>query len=926
MYSKKTDARDQMLARLESPDWGIWGKEKYTFNEQKLHEKHQDEIVRVRKLRKEIPDRLLFALRYSYGICGLDAYSLPITEGEFSYLCGIYNEASVYINSISDDGLAELVKELYCIHKTALQIHGFTKGQLVNETVDPEVWRKYIYLDFFKFSLINILMRNSVEDLAGYNDAELTSKLILAYFLGTGSLVERISAFFSKESYAHIIELTKDACNKIEISPEFPDIQYKNYEDRYLALKSYIGNNRKIFSSELKQCFSNKRYEPFDVCNQYYYSYYSIPYKEQAIKKPLKTLAVFYQSLLNSNVTESKEALSYLRNIMTEAEKRYSEDSLLTDCLTIENFYVHTTHPYFQALLYEGKILSLLFQKNNPEASRYYHSLFTELIPFYALKFKKNGKLFTTNTAIPDDLPKLTLAHHIHNANCEKLYDKMAINRLLIWDNDKILLNVSSSSSHIDKVLKERDYCLELGFNYYRIHARQHLKAGNQNRAIPNALDGVNKEYYLTLDDDYFVFPDFALDALNEIEKKNLDYIQSPLAFRGIYDHVTHAEQVDAESMLFFEATYGRNYPRNYVFPRGTGTIFSFTNGQSSLSDTGGFLVDFSCEDFGQGYISLMQHNSEIFGKVKCTHAPGQMTERIHVIGEGVDLNGKIRQVERWMQGAGKIFFRLLIPSMLKSLAKGETSLLLNKQFVSTFCITASGITFRFMLFSFLSLPFLYSSLISNNIITPHIQNPFLLIILIFFNFLSIFVMFFHIQGKISISSALRMILIEQLITISAIWGYLKGLLGVTPRSWRANKTNKFVHNSFIGVCIIIFMNVFALVSLKSFGFWFCFGATFNLLFIFGGLILFNRKRIPRDVYFRQFKKPSFEMWTILFVISTIVNISFFITEFNATTNIIKIVLLCLMVFNFYISFRMMLLNVILVYKLRVRSKTKDIY
>ena len=855
MYSKKTDAWDQKLARLESPDWGIWGKEKYTFNEPKLHEKHQEEILRVRKLRKGIPDRLLLALRYSYGICGLDAYSLTITEEEFNYLCGIYNEASVYINSISDDGFAALIKEFYCIHKTASLIPGFTNRQLVNETDDPKIWRKYIYLDFFKFSCINILMRESVEDLSGYNNAELTSKLILAYFLGTGSLVEKISAFFSEESFACIIEHTKEICKKIEISPEFPDIQYKNYEDRYLALKDCIGKNRKILSSELIQRFFAKRYEPFDVCNQYYYSYYTMSHEGQTIKKPLKTLALFYNSLLEANVTKSKEALGYLKNIMTEAEKKYYEDSLLTDCLTIENFYVHTTHPYFQALLYEGKILSLLFQKSNPEASRYYHSLFTELVPFYALRFKKNGKLFTLNTSVPDNLPRLTLAHHIHNANCEKLYDKMAINRLLIWDNDKISFNVSSSSSNVDKVLKEREYCLELGFNHYRIHARQHLKAGNQNRAIPNALDGVNKEYYLTLDDDYFVFPDFALEGHTKIKRLNLDYIQSPLAFRGIFDQVTRAEQVDAESMLFFEATYGRNYPRNYVFPRGTGTIFSFTDGQSSLSDTGGFLVDFSCEDFGQGYISLVQHNSDIFGKVKCTHAPGQMTERIHVIGEGVDLNGKIRQVERWMQGAGKIFFHLLIPALFKSLSKGETSLLLNRQFVSTLCLTASGITFRFMLFSFLCLPFLYSSFFNNNIIVPGMMHNHLLLAVVASNFISIFLMFFHIQGKVTWSSAFRIILIEPLITIPAILGYLKGLFGITPASWSANKTKKFANNSFVGIFILIFMNVFAIITLNSFSFWFYFWAMFNLLLIIGGLLLFNRKYIPKDVSFRQLKK-----------------------------------------------------------------------
>jgi hypothetical protein len=918
MYLRDEDNNSQTYARLYSLDWGIWGKEKYTLDEECQNTKHILEYALIQKLIIEIPERLKLALRYSYGICDLGALSSPISEKEFANLSEVYYAALEYSCHLPE-GLSELITELYCIYKTAGEIPGFTDGQIVNESSNPEIWRKYIYLDFFKFSLINILIREPISEIIQYSGEQLTTKLILSYFVGVGSFVEKVSALFPDDYYQSLISKVELLCNKIEIYPEFPDIQYQNFQHEYNELLNIITVNRRITKSES----NTKRYIPFDICNLYYQNYIYSDYAQNYycdellldLNKPLKALTKFYAYVKKLESLNTTKLLYVLRTIRACVEKKYFDNCLLEIELNISTFYKITTHPFFQALIYEGKILSLLFRADHPDLGEYYSSLFIELVPFYALSFKKRGKLFQFDVKVPNNLPRLMLVHHVHNADCEKLYDKMVINKLLIWDSQKVFFNISSSSSKVDLVLKEREYCLELGYNHYRIHARQHLKAGNQNRAIPNLIDGVGKEYYLTLDDDYFVFPDFALIGHERMTSKNMDYIQAPLSFRGIYDYVTFGEKVDAESMLFFESTYGRNYPRNYVFPRGTGTIFNFSDGKNSLSDTGGFLVDFSCEDFGQGYISLIQQNSNIYGKIKSDNTQGHITDKIFIIGEGVDLNGKLKQIERWMQGSSTIFFHLLIPAMFKSIIKGETKLVLNKQFISTFCLTAMGITFKFMLLLFFCLPLLYSTSANSNIFMPQIIHVKIIICVILANFLSLFSMYFYVFGKVSFTAALRLVLIEPLITLPSIVGYLKGIIGEVPKVWQADKSRKSKHYSYLGVYFLIMINLFPIVMNVNHEFWLHFWAIFNLLLIIFGVVIFNRYSIPKDILIKSNIKINLTICLFLFTISIVLNVWFFISEFETPMNSLKKLLLWIMVFNFYMSFRMMILNLILIYK-----------
>ena len=561
------------------------------------------------------------------------------------------------------------------------------------------------------------------------------------------------------------------------------------------------------------------------------------------------------------------------------------------------------------------------FQIEYPDQEDYFKSIFNELMPFYALKYNGNGKLFPFKHKIPNNLPRLILAHHVHNADCEKLFDKMVINKLIIWDIEKLIFNISSSSSKPEIVRKERENCLTLGYNYYRIHARQHLKAGNQNRSIPNAIDGIDKEYYLTLDDDYFIFPNYALMEHERLVSEQLDYIQSPLVFKGIYDQVTMGEKADAESMLFFELTLGRNYPRNYVFPRGTGTIFQFQDGKNSLSDTGGFLVDFSSEDFGQGYLAMVKEYSTVFGKKESKLNPGIITENIYVIGEGVDLTGKLKQIERWMQGAGQIFFHIMIPVLFKALLNREIRLLRKKQFISIFFLTSIGITFRYMLFLFLTLPFLL--LLYRDYILHDILNYSWFLLIIFLSgILTNFYMYFYKLGKVSWNSAIRLFLIEPLITLHASIGYFKGLFGKKPKLWVANKSKQGSFRNFYGIYFLILINLIPIFGFYKNKIEINFWPFINLLLLISGYVLFRKIQSPQDSIPKSIRRISLNKWIYLCIFSLFIWSIFFGLELSGILNPLKILIMSIMIFNSYIAFRMMGYNIVL-FKKQINKQQK---
>lgn len=914
---------DILNAQLKSTEWGVWGKEAYTFSPKAIKKKHDNEINVLQSLTINIPERLLIGLRYSYGICDLNAYAKPLSENEFLYLKNIYYEAKQYTQQLVYPGLKELAIELFLINKTASGIEGFQRGVLVNETNNYDIWRKYFYLDFFKFSYINFLIREKLENIEQYSNDVFAARLVLAYFLGSGSFKEKASIFFSISNFQIINERVIQIVNSFEQSLEFPDYNVSIYRESFIHLMQLIKKYRINGKLNLQQELFNRRFEPLEICNDFYKAFYNLipdiddSNQIETNEKPLKALKKLHNEAKNKSYLA---ILKELRIIRKNTDAIYKIPDFTEENLTIENFFKKTNHSYFQAMLYEGKILYHAFQKKYPDSDELFKPIFNELIPFYSIKYNPQSSLIPLNNKNLKNLPRLILAHHVHNANCDKLGDKMAINKLIQWDNDNLVFTVSSSSSKPTIVAQERNNCLKFGYDHYRIHARQHLKAGNQNRAIPNAIDGIGREFYLTLDDDYFVFPDFMLKEYNRLVSENLDYAQSPLAFKGIYEHVTMGEKADAESMLFFELSLGRNYPRNFVFPRGTGTIFQFLDGKNSITDTGGFLVDYSSEDFGQGYIALVQQYSTILGSKKSKLNPGKLTESIHVIGEGVDLTGKTRQIERWMQGTGKVFFHLIVPVIFKCILKGQINLIKKQQFLSTFFLTSIGITFRFMTVLFYTLPFLLL-LNGNYVLSGILEHVWLLFLILLFSIFVNFYMYFYKFGRVSFLCSLRLFLVEPLITMPSAIGYFKGLLGLTPNAWVANKTKKGNLNTFYGIYILIVINLISLFIIHEQRFIINIWSLLNLTLLIGGYRMFKKVQYPKDIPLRKIKPAYLNSWIILCFISLLLWILFYLVELSHPLNPFKAFIMFIMIFNTYISFRMMGFNIVLFIKQVRREK-----
>ena len=861
----------------------------------------------LKNISRNIPERLKVGLRYTYGLCDLDAYAMPITEEEFANLSCIYQEANSFVDGVENAGFRYLLKELYYIQRTASDIPGFKEGQLVNETEDPVIWRKYVYLDFFKFSLINTLIRETSGSINQSTDEVIASKYILSYFLGLGSYIERTSLLFTDNGSTQLREMVRTLCSKIEITPEFPDLKFEHYFQDYNLILKHVQSERlrTLSNADCVTLYRKLRYKPFEVCNEYYKNYYQAEQSSQLLlapmtniyKRPVLYLFKLYEQISKAEHVDIQETKSTLRLLRTVVDKKFNAQQEYSEKFTVKNFLEKTSHPYFQAIALEGKILSILFRAEYPETGINYTSIFQELVPFYAVKFAFTGKLFDFNLEAKEDLPKLVVAHHVYNADCNTIRNKILINKLLLWNSEKTIFNISSSSSNIKIVLKERECCLETGFNHYRIHARQHLKAGNQNRAFFNAIECKGREYYLTLDDDFFCFPDYPLSGHKEIVAGNLDYFQALNVYSGSYDLHTVGEKTDAELMQHFETTLGFCKPELFMLPRGSGTIFHFVDGKNSLSDTGGFLVDYSSEDFGQGFLAQIQKESSVYGKAKYSLTRGNTCPDVHCIGEGVDLNGKMKQIERWNHGSAKVLFHMMIPALFKSLLKGETKLFSDKKFFGIFYVFSVGISQRLVLLFLAFFPFLISLFIK--VMPTDLSNNFhylsLFYVSVILSFLAFFLQIFNVQNRVS-ASPFRIIFLDFAINIQGLVGFIKGILGLTPKTWCANKQKVYAQDFFIGNYLIVIVNAFAIfMNLNEQGVLYNIIWAFFFMFTFGGSVYFlNRKRKPSDFFINISKKFLRRTWLFTFLMSITTTTAFFILEFLTKPDAYKVLALCL--------------------------------
>ncbi len=786
-----------LFNQLKSGFWGIWGVEQYKYSPRLKTGKHQREAKFLHKiLASDLPFRIKLGLNYTYGICNLQGFSKPISSHELKQLDLFYHEAVEFSEEYPE--MRVLLQELFLIKKIADCIPGFTGGNIVNESNDGNIHRKYIWLDFFKFSLINYLMRLQYNDITEMSPENFTGYLVLAFFVGSGGFIKEAAVFFDDNDFKTIQDLCIQLVEKIEIYPEYPSLDIDDYRELYRLIVNQIREKKlALTAAEASLKKTEIWFDLFRVANDWYRNYLNTKPALYAQKNPLRDLEKIWQIVNRSETNNFGDLMKVLRGIRIAYDQKYRSPKVSLP-ININDFVLFTNSPHFLCRQLEMKILGGIFrsQTDNRFMGRAINAIFQEIAAFYSYGDKR--VLFEKPEAFQNNLPLLVLAHHIHNPDCEKLFNMMVINRHVYWPVDGRRLLISSSSSNPQKVKQERRNCIELGFTYYRIHARQHLKAGNQNRAFFNAIDFAGDEYYLTLDDDYFVFPEASLAGHYEIRQKNLEYFQFPLTFKGIYKtEVTNGEKADAEAMHYFETTFGANNPPTMVFPRGTGTIFNFKDGVSILSYTGGFFIGSVAEDFGQGLLGL-------FAKTKENFSPGEIGTDIWCIGEGVEISGKLPQIFRWSRGMIEILNQIFYPNLYKSIFAGNIKSNLRKgQIFRFFLFTSCFITLPFTLLITYLLPFLsYAFEIKINFY--HLNQ---LVIPSLFILSMIVSQIFLKQNRISLAP-FRIIALHYTNLFACVSGYMAGLFS-RKRKWNANKTRKINWAYCAGPLLLILVNLF---------------------------------------------------------------------------------------------------------------------
>ncbi|MEN7548111.1 hypothetical protein AAG747_09325 [Rapidithrix thailandica] len=863
----------EKLGQHLSANWGIWGKEKYTYSAKAIEDKAKKQKNRLASFFKKYPDRLRYGLNFSYGVCDLKGYAKPFDSQEMELLHSIYQEACQQAEFTQLPAYKLLITELACIRLAALRIPGFAKGNLVNESEDEEALRKYEYLDFFKFSLINYLIRIEGKDLVTFNGGEMASHLVLAWFLGTGSLVEKISVFFSPEVWQQIQKQCKTLVQQLEVSTELPEVNPPELLAAIDALAKLITLQKQYCPpGQIMQKARKKREESVHICNDYYQEYLTIQVPPSSSSNVLKAYIRLWNQADKRTSFSPEELLRLkraLRALRGELEQKYAEQINEEDFanISVEKFASQTNHPYFIALQYEVKLLARLYREEFPKAPQRDHvvALFEEIGPFYAVR-KPNGKdLFRfSGREVQHDLPRLVVAHHIHNANCQTVRKKMSINRHIHWSAQQLVCNISSSSSREEVVKEERNMCIEMGFNHYRIHARRHLKAGNQNRAICNTINCTGIEYYLTLDDDYFTFPESALLMHQQIEEHQLDYFQSPQALEGIYKiNCSNAERADAELMHYFENTSGRNQPRTYVFPRGTATMFCFDNGISSVTDTGGFLIDNASEDFGQGYLAYLQEENMLPVKKMRKRKPGQLSEQVLCIGEGVDLAGKGKQLIRWHQGGIHLYLHLFLPILFRGLLNGKTQVFTKMQTLRLLLFLPVTVANKFLILTLFCTPFLFYLFETMEVGGSQLsQLKGLNWMVISFSFLMILYNLLHFQliMKRFSWSPFRIMFMENFTILASCWGYFAGMFYGKTKKWHANKSRVFRLNEYTGIAFLLALNgITCFLSWLHSGFGLVsFWSGFNVISFLTGLFVLRHRPGREQSFTKHFPNAMY--------------------------------------------------------------------
>jgi cellulose synthase/poly-beta-1,6-N-acetylglucosamine synthase-like glycosyltransferase len=274
--------------------------------------------------------------------------------------------------------------------------------------------------------------------------------------------------------------------------------------------------------------------------------------------------------------------------------------------------------------------------------------------------------------------PYVTVGVHVHNADADEIFETLVSMRELEWPSECRWLVLASTSSDPDIACREHELALELGITRFAMTNRQLLKAGNQNRVIPNVPrrhDG--ESFYLTLDDDNRPAA-MTLKRMVPVLLRypHVSYAQAPTHYRAGHEigH-TLARRADAYSLAVwgsfwtpafndlnapdergFEASERRTRA-SISFPLGSGTLFRTTPGRCMLDATGGMVVDpdrmLATEDLATGLWSThMRARPETFEVIQAEWTGGVFLSEVWVIGDSVDFApGHHRQKRRWAEG-----------------------------------------------------------------------------------------------------------------------------------------------------------------------------------------------------------------------------------------------------------------------------------
>ena len=477
----------------------------------------------------------------------------------------------------------------------------------------------------------------------------------------------------------------------------------------------------------------------------------------------------------------------------------------------------------------------------------------------------------------------VTIGVHIHNADPDVIYETLLHLREIDWPYLSKWPLMGTTSSKVLIAEREREIALELGITRYAMTARRHLKAGNQNRVMPNVpIAGDRESFYFTLDDDYVP----AAQTMNRLipgllAQPLVSYSQVPLFFRGSVEpgHST-AKHSDANIIQGWSTGLYRalndlgnldnldagRQSEPLLFPSGTGTLFRLTPGKNSLASVGYICTETSGEDFATGALLHLKERTDIFVEDANEWKSGILVNEGWVIGDGVDYLGRTKQQIRWSEGGAYIGVHIWLKSILRSIWRTLSQKRSLKNAISRFSFKQVFMAFRlffgfaiqaFVGFAFFIVVPATVIIMCNELIYPFISLLVTSFVLWFLPLLFIGYVFRH--SGLTLFDLIEFSILHNIAAhFSLVKGTLRGLFrsSMTWQAFKGQPTKKSSIKQFIPYMALGLLNVAAGIagvfgaSNPIFAFLF-----FNALFFFLTIAFYKpTPKIERDKIIRMSK------------------------------------------------------------------------